>query len=126
MKMPKTTIAAASAAIGITSASAAWRHGPERSDAIAARSDLADHALDQIVHLLEHHVGLLVRGPRGDDGVARVVLQRALEDDEVALHHLRLDRVGVLARRITRRAAVGARLDEALLQAAAHEVVHRL
>src|SRR2546429_5353834 len=70
MKMPKTTIAAASAAIGITSASAAWRHEPERSDAIAARSDLADHALDQIVHLLEHHVGLLVRASRGDDGVA--------------------------------------------------------
>ena len=83
MKSPKTTSAAASAPIGITSASAAWRHGPERSDAIAAVSDLADHALDQIVHLLEHHVGLLVRGPGGDDGGAGVVLQRTLEDDEV-------------------------------------------
>src|SRR5882672_12665278 len=104
MNTPKTTIAAASAATGITSASAAWRHWPSRADAIGVASDLADHALDQIVHLLEHHVGLLVRGPRGDDDVARarVVLQRALEDDEVALHHLRLDRVGVLARRITR------------------------
>src|SRR6267142_1103739 len=125
MNTPKTTIAAASAAVGITSASAAWRHGPERSDAIAARSDLADHALDQIVHLLEHHVGLLERGPRGDDGVARVVLQRTLEDDEVALHHLRLHGVGVLARRVAHRTAVGAGLDEAFLQAAAHEVVHR-
>src|SRR4029453_11077863 len=123
--MPKTTIAAASAPIGIASASAAWRHAPERSDAIAARSDLADHALDQIAHLLEHHVGLLVRGPGDDDGLAAVVLQRPLEDDEVTLHHLRLDRVGALARGIADRAAVGAGFDEAVLQAAAHEVVHR-
>src|SRR5262249_27229005 len=121
MKRPKTTMAAASAPIGITSASAARRHGPERSDAIAPRSDLADHALDQIVHLLEHHVGLLVRGPGRDDRAARVVLQRTLEDHEVALHHLRLDRVGALARRVADRAAVSAGLDEAFLQPAAHE-----
>src|SRR5215467_13843124 len=126
MKSPKTTIAAASAPIGIASASAARRHGPGRSDAIAPGSDLADHALDQIVHLLEHHVGLLVRGPRGDDGVARVVFERALEDHEVALHHLRLDRVGALASRVADRAAVGAGLHEAVFQTPAHEIVHRL
>src|SRR2546427_5469587 len=126
MKMPKTTIAAASAAIGITSASAAWRHEPERSDAIAARSDLADHALDQIVHLLEHHVGLLVRGPGGDDGVAGVVLQRALEDHVVALEHLRLDGVRALPRVVDHGAAVGPGLDGAVLEPAAHEGAHRL
>src|SRR4030095_15249704 len=124
MKSPKTTSAAPSAPIGITSASAAWRHGPERPDAIAAVSDLADHALDQIIHLLEHHVGLLVRGPGGDDGGAGVVLQRTLEDDEVALHHLRLHGVGVLARVVRHRPAVGAGLDEALFQPTAHEVGH--
>src|SRR5437867_4528063 len=122
MKSPKTTIAAASAAIGITSASAAWRHRPERSDAIAPRSDLADHALDQIVHLLEHHVGLLVRGPGGDDGVAGVVLQWALEDHVVTLEHLRLDAVCALARVIGQRAAVGPGLDESVLPPAAYEV----
>src|SRR5882724_10142268 len=126
MNTPKTTIAAASAATGITSASAAWRHWPSRADAIGAASDLADHALDQIVHLLEHHVGLLVRGSGGDDGVAGVVLQWALEDHVVALEHLRLDAVRALARVVGHRAAVGPGLDEAVLQPAAHEVVHRL
>src|SRR5437867_403045 len=81
-----------------TSASADWRRRPDGPDAMATSSDLADHALGQIVHLLQQRLGLLERSAAGDDGLAGVVPQRALEDDELALQHLRLDGVGVLTR----------------------------
>src|SRR4051812_33554213 len=43
---------------------------------------VADHAFDQVVHLLQHRVGLPDRLAGRDDDVALVVLQRALEDVE--------------------------------------------
>src|SRR5712691_10527264 len=89
MNSPKTTIAAASAPIGMTSASAVGRRRPACAGAMDGASDLADHALHEIVHLLERDVGLLVRGAGRDHGLAGVVLQRSLEDDVIALHHLR-------------------------------------
>src|SRR5713226_5975305 len=106
MKTPKTTIAAASAPIGMTSASAAGRRRPACAGAMDDASDLADHALHEIVHLLERDLGLLVRGAGRDHGLAGVVLQRSLEEGVVALHHLRLDGVGVLARRRGHRLAI--------------------
>src|SRR5438552_13030780 len=113
MNRPNTTSAAPSAPSGIATVS------PTR----ASRTlDLADDALDEIVHLLEDDVGLLLRHAGVDHGLARVVLQRALEDDELALEHLRLHRVGPLARRLRHRLAVGRRLHEAVLQSPAQEV----
>src|SRR5438128_11414657 len=111
MNRPNTTSAAPSAPSGMATVSPARRS--------RATLDLADHALDEIAHLLQHDVGLLVRHTGVDDGLARVVLERALEDDELALHHLRLDRVGPLARRLRDRLAVGRRLHDAALEPAA-------
>src|SRR5215472_5431195 len=42
---------------------------------------LPDDALDQVVHLLERDVGLLLLGAGGDDDLAGVVLERPLVDD---------------------------------------------
>src|SRR5262245_16643496 len=98
MNTPNTTSAAASTPRGMK------RLSPARTS--RRTSDLADDALDEIVHLLEHDVGLLLRDAGVDDGLAGVVLQRPLEDDEVALHHLRLHRVRALARRIRHGLAV--------------------
>src|SRR6266446_4730406 len=118
MNNPNATSAAPSAPSGIRSDS------PARAN--RTTSDLADDALDQIVHLLQHHVGLLLRDAGGDHDLAGVVLQGALEDDEVALHHLRLRRVGPLARRLRHRGPVRRGLHETVLQSAAQEVDQRL
>src|SRR5882672_4162146 len=115
MTMPKTAIAAASAPTGIAIASADRRRRPDGPGAMTTSSDLADDALGQIVHLLEQRLGLLQRRPAGDDRLAGVVLQRPLEDDVVALQHLRLDGVGVLARALGHGLAVGGRPHEPFL-----------
>src|SRR5215469_12820231 len=82
-------------------------------------SHLADDALDEIVHLLEHHVRLLMGHAVVDDGLARVVLERPLEDHVAALDHLGLYGVGALPDALRHRLAVGPSLDELLLEAAA-------
>src|SRR5688500_11299770 len=50
--------------------------------AIVARAtplaELPDHALDQVVHLLERDVGLLLLDAGGDDDLPRVVFERPL------------------------------------------------
>src|SRR5450830_1823670 len=89
-------------------------------------SDRADHAFDEVVHLFELKVGLLEHLAGGQDGVALVVLERALEDVEAAREHLGLDLVGVLLGRLAHAAAIGRHLHVAFLQAAAQEVGVRL
>ncbi len=56
----------------------------------------ADHALDQIVHLLKFGILLATLGARGDHGLALVVDQRTLEDRKTLGQERRLDLVGVL------------------------------
>src|ERR1700679_903963 len=140
--MPKTTSAPASAAPGIRMYSmvAPWRWRNPGSAAGAtpappaesATSDVtkllqmsrssADHALDQIVHLLEFGILLAALGAGGDDGLALVVHQRALEDRKARGQELGLDLVGVLARLLAHRRAIRRDLDDLFLQAAAVEV----
>src|SRR6185369_2129991 len=92
----------------------------------ADMSDLADHAFNQVVHLLQHRVGLLQRGAGGDDFLAGVVLERALEYLKGALHHGRLDAVGLGLGGRRHGLAVGRHFHEAVLEAAAHEVLEGL
>src|SRR5580704_9225260 len=49
---------------------------------------LPDDAVDQVVHLLEVDVGLLLLGPGRDHDLAGVVLERTLVDDHRAGHEL--------------------------------------
>src|ERR1700722_20894389 len=67
----------------------------------------ADHALDQIIHLLEFGILLAALGARRDDGLALVVHQRALEDRKTLGQERGLDLVGVLARLLAHRRAIG-------------------
>ena len=67
-----------------------------------------------------------IGGARRDDLVAGIVLERSLDDGIAALHDLGQDRVGIRPRRLAHRRPVGAHLDEALGDAAAHEVRQRL
>src|ERR1700733_7126093 len=140
--MPKTTSAPASAAPGINMYSMVapwrWRNPGSAAGAIpaacaeSATSDVtkllqmsrscADHALDQIVHLLKFWILLAALGARGDDGLALVVDQRALEDRKTLGHERRLDLVGVLAGLLRHFGAVGRDLDDLFLQTAAIEV----
>src|SRR5258706_8069357 len=120
---PNSSIAAASAPTGMTSASTEGPRLPARASAMRPRLDLADHTLDQIVHLFEHRIGLLQGLTGRDDLLAGVVLERALEDDVFALHHRRVDAVGLLPGRVRHRLAVRRHFHEALLQAAAHEIL---
>src|SRR5258706_15178190 len=126
MKTPNSTMAAASAATGMTKASAAERSLASLARSISAASDRADDPFDQVVHLLEDRFSLFVRGASGDDFLAGVVLERPLEYRVGPLLHLAEDRVGFLAAGLGHRLAVGRHLDVALLQAAADEVLHRL
>src|SRR5471030_805696 len=121
MNTPNSSMAAISAPTGSAIASAAERI---RSSAIPvacpcvagrASSDFADDTFDQIVHRLEHRVRLLERRSGGDHHLARVVLERALEDDVFAFQHRRLDAIGLLLGRIRYRLAIGRHLDEAFL-----------
>src|ERR1700722_3922034 len=143
--MPKTTSAPASAAPGIRMYSMVapwrWRNPGSAAGAIvaasagSATSDVtkslqsrlmsrrrADHALDQIVHLLELGVLLAALGARGDDGLALVVHQRALEDRKTLGQERGLDLVGVLAGLFAHCRTIGRDLDDLFLQTAAIEV----
>src|ERR1700723_4023038 len=140
--MPKTTSAPASPAPGIRMYSMVapwrWRNPGSAAGAIvaasagSATSDVtkllqisrrcADHALDQIVHLLELGILLAALGACGDDGLALVVHQRALEDRKTLGQERGLDLVGVLARLLSYRRAIGRDLDDLFLQTAAIEV----
>src|SRR6266851_1010854 len=124
MKTPNSTMAAASAATGMTNASAAERSLAPLACSISAGSDGADHSFDQVVHLLEHRLSLLIGRAGRDDFLAGIVLERSLEHRIGALLHLGEDRVGFLAAGLGHRLAVGRHLDVALLQAAADEVLH--
>src|SRR5258708_17193872 len=126
MKTPNSTMAAASAATGMTKASAAERSLASLARSISAASDRADDPFDQVVHLLEDRFSLFVRGASGDDFLAGVVLERPLEHRVGPLLHLSEDLVGFLAAGLGHRRAVRRHLDVALLQAAADEVLHRL
>src|SRR5258706_670391 len=128
MKPPKRTSAAASAATGMANASAAGPSATRARGAGAntAASDGTNHPFDQIVHLLEDRLGLLVGGAGRDDLLAGIGLQRTLEDRVAPLLHLGEDTVGFLARRLGHRLPIRRHLHEALLQAAAHEIDHRL
>src|SRR5262245_56887680 len=57
---------------------------------------LADHALDQVVHLLERDVRLALLAASRNHDLAGVVLERALVDDHGAGHELGLGVVGLL------------------------------
>src|SRR5437764_12716827 len=74
---PPTSSSAASSAPTGKATSSAFTSTPERA------SGRADHAFDEIVHLLELDVGLLDRLARGDHGGALVVLEagRAARED---------------------------------------------
>ena len=102
-------------AVGRRRTEGAQRHGRVTT--------LADHALDQVVHLLEHDVGLLLRDAGGDDGLAGVVLERALEDRRSRPSSCSAFTASAFFRAASATAvAVGRRLDEAFLEAAAQEV----
>src|SRR5258708_20640430 len=88
MKTPNSTMAAASAATGMTKASAAERSLASLARSISAASDRADDPFDQVVHLLEDRFSLFVRGASGDDFPPRVVLERPLEHRLDPLLHL--------------------------------------
>src|SRR5579864_408081 len=140
--MPKTTSAAASAAPGIRiySMVVPWRaRNPGSADgatatasAGSATSDVtkllqmsrscADYALDQVVHLLEFRILLAALGAGGDDRLALVVHQRALEDRKTLRQERGLHFVGVLARLLRHLGPIGRDLDDLFLQAAAVEV----
>src|SRR5471030_1320024 len=105
MNMPNTTMAANSAPIGIASASAARPMLPVWLEATVAPSDLAGDPFDQIIHLLQHGVGLHERGACRNDDFAGVVLERTFEDDVIALHHLGFYAIGVLAPALRNRLA---------------------
>src|SRR6202020_1661933 len=140
--MPKTTSAPTSAAPGIRMYSMVapwrWRNPGSAAGAIATASTgsttsdvtkslqmsrrCADHALDQIVHLLELGILLAALGARRDHGLALVVHQRALEDRKTLGQERGLDLVGMLARLFAYLRAVGRDLDDLFLQAAAVEV----
>src|ERR1700761_5174136 len=112
--MPKTTSAPASAAPGIRmysmEAPGRWRNpgageGPPATAATGSTaSDVtallqisrrcADHALDQVVHLLELGILLAAFDAGGNDRLALVVHQRTLEDRKSLRHEGRLDLVG--------------------------------
>src|SRR5258705_2605020 len=134
MNTPNSASAAASAASGIASASAASATlGAQTLPALylpclipSLPLYLSIDALDQVVHLLEQRLGLLVGGARRDDFLAGVVLERALEDRVGALLHLGQHGVGLLAPGLGHGLAVGRHLDVALLESAAHEVLHGL
>src|SRR3954467_12567609 len=51
---------------------------------------LSDDAFDQVIHLLESDVGLLLLGPGRDHDLPGVVQDRALVDDHAAGHELGL------------------------------------
>src|ERR1700694_5955960 len=112
MNSPNSSMAATRAPTGSAIASAAPRirsrviPAARKSVAGSAISDFADDTFDQIVHRFEHRVGLLEGRAGGDDHLARVVLERALENDIFPLHHRSLDPVGFLLRRIRDRLAV--------------------
>src|ERR1700684_1899419 len=143
--MPKPTSAPASAAPGIRMYSMVapwrWRNPGSAAGAIAAASagsatsdvtkslqsrlmsgSRADHALDQIVHLLEFRILLAALGARRDDGLALVVHQRSLEDRKTLGQERGLDLVGVLAGLFAHRRTIGRDLDDLFLQTAAIEV----
>src|ERR1039457_4792294 len=110
MNPPNTIIASAKAPTGMTSASTAGRIGDMGCSRRGSASDLADDALDQIIHLFEHRIGLLQAGAGGDHLLAGVVLERPFEQHIVSLHHPRLDAIGLLLRRFSRRVALGPHL----------------
>src|SRR5204862_4186551 len=125
MKAPNSSSAPVIASSGSATASIA---SALRSESFMS-GRLADDAFHEVVHALELDVGLLEGLAGGDDDLAAVVLQpgaAALEDVEAAFHHRGADVVGVLACGRGHHRAIGGRLDEAVLQAAAHEVRMRL
>src|SRR6185436_2651158 len=131
---PNSSSAPASASSGSTTASIAERivkraeRSQRRPRAAQQRdaSHLADDAFDQVVHRLELEVRLLEGLAGGDHLLAGVVLQRPLEDIERALEHRGAHVLGVLLGRVGHHRPVRRALDEAVLQAAAHEVGMRL
>src|SRR3569832_68439 len=82
----------------------------------------SDHALDQIIHLLEFRILLAALGAGRNHRLALVVDQRALEDRKPLRHEGRLDFVGVLARLLADLGAIGRDLDDLFLQATTVEV----
>src|SRR5690349_13634650 len=91
--------AGAGATAGAASAAVAPICTPTLMFAAARGSvGLADDAFDQVVHLFQRDVGLLLLGAGGDHDLAGVVLQRALVDDHRPGHELRLRVVGLLLR----------------------------
>src|SRR5450631_2045513 len=83
---------------------------------------LPDDAVDQVVHLLERDVGLLLLCPGRNDDLAGVVLERPLVDDHRTGHELGLGGVGFLLCGGRDRLAVRRDLDEPLLETAAQEM----
>src|SRR5690606_33108251 len=146
MNSAKSASDTAKPSVGKSSASAAVataRSSPRPSSAAAASSlesvaararvivprrsiERAFHAFDEIVHLLEHDGALPLLLPFGDHHLALIVLQRSLEDDELARGQLCLRLLGLRLRFLGHGRAVGRHLDEALLEAAAHEVLPTL
>src|SRR5215470_20288156 len=134
MNTPNRIMATISAPIGMATDSAARRRrSPRKGEATALRTgstmalsgmflDLAYHALDQIVHLLQRDVGLNLLRARNDDSLAGVVFERSFEDHELTLDHLRLDGVRVLAAAFGHGVTVWGCLDVAFLESAAEEV----
>src|SRR3954468_8245046 len=103
-----------------------WRSGCSTTRGALTVMRLLDgslHALDQVVHLLELDVLLPPRDAGGQDLLAVIAGERALEDDERARLQPRLGLVGLLLRLLGDGCAVGGELHEALFQPAAHQVV---
>src|SRR6478609_2408253 len=84
------------------------------------------HAVDQVTHALERDVTLRELGACGDDLFARVVLERPRVDDHAAIHELGFGLVRLLFGFFGDSGAVRRHFDEALFEAAAHQVIPSL
>src|SRR5947209_6914885 len=97
-----------------------------RETLVTLSRERADHSLDEIVHLLQFDRRLGVGLPRARDLIASIVLQRALDDGEAALHHLRLHGINLLACRIRYRRTERRHFNEILGETPTHEIRQRL
>lgn len=86
----------------------------------------ADNPFHEVGHAFEIDRILAIGLARRNDGIALVVLQRSLEDGELAAHGFGQRRVECLAGLCRNAGAERAHLDEAVLQAAADEIAEFL
>src|SRR5450755_2549642 len=81
------------------------------------------HPVDEVAHAFESNVSLPLRSASGDHFLARVVFQRTGINVHAAVHELGFGFIRLGLRGVRHGRAVGRHLDEALFEAAAHQVI---